>query len=63
LDKRGHFSWVSNRKEVNEIAKKENPSSCGCIGAKPSIHKTVKSLKEVQAKEVKNQKSKETKSN
>jgi hypothetical protein len=43
--------------------KKEGPCGCGCIGAKPSSNKPVKNLKAGEAKEAKNQKSKETKSN
>ena len=43
--------------------KKEGPCVCGWIGAKLSINKAAKSLKEVGAKVAKNQKSKETKSN
>lgn len=41
--------------------KKESPCGCGCVGAKPSINKTAKSLKGVEAKEAKNQQNKKTK--
>jgi hypothetical protein len=40
---------------VRKRDKKESQCGCGCIGAKPSINKTVKSSKEVEAKEAKNQ--------
>ena len=53
----------SHRREVRTMDKKESPCGYGCISAKPSINKSAKSLKEVEVKETKNQKSKETKSN
>jgi hypothetical protein len=45
------------------MGKKESQCGCGCFGAKPSLNKAAKSLKEVETKDAQNQKSKKTKSN